>query len=216
MWLEERCGWKKRFGKMTQSEQVLLQPDEVPLQPELRPNCNQVILRTVCVGRGDAIFIAITYDNGKSNAWLQDCSIIIIITLIINTVDDRHCYLVDGSIGTGGRKSTCQHTITDDFSKLIAAYERYIEDGYTLEGIIVTHPDIDHYKGILYLLEEYKKEIECPLLLTNQFLTESEKAKSKSAVSRFLNTLEKTHHGFHTHSNSAVISLFPLFGSNFF
>ena len=122
---------------------------------------------------------------------LQDCSIIIItLKLIINTIGDRHCYIVDGSLGTGGRRRRAlqnEGICVNDFSKLQAAYDEYINDGYILNGIVVTHPDTDHYQGIQYLLET--RRILCPVLLTNQFLNR----RRIQAVNVFLNTLEATH-----------------------
>ena len=75
-------------------------------------------------------------------------------------------------------------------------------------GIIVTHPDINHYQGITRPSSRSKHiNIECPVLITNQFLIENRIGKK---LPKFLHTLEATHSGEHV-TNSGQLVGFPEF-----
>ncbi len=149
----------------------------------------------VCVDVGEAIFICIDYNYG-------------------GTVT-KHCYLVDG--GGGDENSLVQESTREaeeqhkgvtnlanpvthspaiyDHLKLATTYRQLsTTEGFALKGIIMTHPDEDHYQGIKYLLQTYH-EINCPVLMTNRFLKERLR---QQGVCDFLQVLEITHIGKHT------------------
>ena len=152
----------------------------------------------VCVGVGDAIFVCIHYNYSDGT-----------IT--------KHCYLVDGSLGGGGPdrieelsglsprgkeyKGITNLAVTPinntDYLKLETTYRRLTTEGFELKGIIVTHPDQDHYQGIRYLLQTH--EINCPVLMTNRFL--QERLMRNVDLSEFLQVLELTHIGKHVKEN---------------
>ncbi len=121
----------------------------------------------VCVNVGDAIFICIEYGNGH---W-------------------RHCYLVDGSLAAKSKPNpnkpaahldTCKScslrhgrpemTAGPDYNRLHQTYKQLTMKRYELRGIIVTHPDQDHYQGITNLLQDTNHNVHVPILITNQFL----------------------------------------------
>ena len=158
-------------------------------------------LVVVSADRGDAIFICIDYKSGN-----------------------KHCYLVDGSFG--GRRPPTQSPsdlectgetagggliAPDDHTKLITTFEHITTtEGYQLKGIIVTHPDQDHYQGIIYLFQAIKS-IQCPVLLTNRFLYKvCINSKQQRVGETFLSVLEQTHQGEHV-CESSQLDGFPTF-----
>ena len=153
----------------------------------------------VCVGVGDAIFVCIDYNYSDGTV-------------------TKHCYLVDGSLGAGGPdrikelsglspggkeqyKGITNLEVTPinntDYLKLETTYRRLTTEGFVLKGIIVTHPDKDHYQGIRFLLQTH--EINCPVLMTNRFL--QERLMRNVDLSEFLQVLELTHIGKHVREN---------------
>ena len=157
-------------------------------------------LVVVSANRGDAIFICINYKTGN-----------------------KHCYLVDGSLGGHRPRTSVSQSPSDlertgetagggliapdDHTKLIATYEHVTTtEGYQLKGIIVTHPDQDHYQGIAYLFQAIKS-IQCPVLLTNRFLRTNGEGR---VGERLLSVLEQTHEGEHVHQSSQLDG-FPTF-----
>ena len=124
------------------------------------------------------------------------------IPFILKTDGGKECYLVDGSMSKGTMGELKQNgalvkplenlrkNIKTDSSKLKAAYLTIAKNGYTLKGIVVTHPDKDHYKGIQKLVDH---DIDCPaILLTDQFLGEAtiNGENRKNEVENFLGALE--------------------------
>ena len=86
------------------------------------------------------------------------------------------CYLVDGS--KGGRRS--------DLPMVSKAFKEFCgPQGEYLNGIIITHPDEDHYRGVQQLVESYR--LRCPILLTDQFLGEA----NHNNVEQCLKSLEQ-------------------------
>ena len=96
-----------------------------------------------------------------------------------------------------------------DYKKLRYTCSHLVNNnGYTLEGIIITHPDEDHYGGIQHLLEDPQIDVRCPILLTNKFLVEAEERNEK--VKKLLAALEQNHKGRHVDAAENVQG-FPEF-----
>ncbi len=158
----------------------------------------------VCVNVGDAIFICIDYNYGGTitkHCYLVDGS--------LGGGGDTKSLVQESknelTSRTQGTREEPHKGVTNlakpvipisntDYLKLTTAYRQLTTtEGFVLKGIIVTHPDQDHYQGIRYLLQ-MTREINCPVLMTNRFLQERLRQKG---VCEFLQVLEITHVGKH-------------------
>ena len=165
---------------------------------------HKISLCPICVGNGDAIFVTID-KNGKIQTIYTITELL--RSFILKTDGGKECYLVDGSISgynmgilkrNGALVNPSLKSAKTDSSKLRATYLTLANNGYTLKGIVVTHPDRDHYKGIQKLVDH---DIDCPaILLTDQFLGKAiiNEENEENEVEKFLQTLEhKKYSGKH-------------------